>query len=73
MLSVIKESGTQCGFKAAGGIKTVDEAIKYLELTKKIMGSEYINSNTFRFGASNLLNDIIATIENKPQLNNQTY
>ena len=59
MLQVIKQHGGECGFKAAGGIKTVAEAAKYLELTKKILGASYINSHTFRFGASSLLNDVL--------------
>ncbi len=59
MLQVIKQYGGECGFKAAGGIKTVAEATKYLELTQKILGESYINSHTFRFGASSLLNDVL--------------
>ena len=59
MLQVIKQHGGECGFKAAGGVKTVIEAAKYLELTQKILGESYINSHTFRFGASSLLNDIL--------------
>jgi deoxyribose-phosphate aldolase len=59
MLQVIKQHGGECGFKAAGGVKTVAQAAKYLELTQKILGESYINSHTFRFGASSLLNDVL--------------
>ena len=59
MLQVIKQYGGECGFKVAGGIKTVAEATKYLELTQKILGESYINSHTFRFGASSLLNNVL--------------
>ena len=64
MLNVIKNSGKKCGFKAAGGIKTVAEASKYLELTTKIMGPNWINSNTFRLGASSLLSEVINVLAN---------
>ncbi len=64
MLNTIKQYNPNCGFKAAGGIKTVVEAIKYLELTEKIMGSNWITANKFRFGASSLLNDVIAILSN---------
>lgn len=63
MLHVIKSSGKHAGFKAAGGIRTVADAIPYLELANKIMGKDWINANTFRFGASSLLNDVIAILE----------
>lgn len=59
MLNAIKASGKQCGFKAAGGIRTVLEAKAYLDLTSQIMGNNWINSNNFRFGASGLLGDVL--------------
>jgi len=42
------------GFKAAGGIQTPEEAVAYAELAKKILGDNYIDSQTFRIGASRL-------------------
>ena len=59
MLEEIKKSGTNCGFKAAGGVKTYEESIEYLSLAKNIMGDSYINKKTFRFGDSSLLNNLI--------------
>lgn len=74
MLNAIKQLNENCGFKAAGGIKTVHDAIKYLELAEKIMGSNWINSNKFRFGASSLLNDVIATISETQNIaSNSSY
>jgi len=50
------------GFKASGGIRTVEEAEKYLRLVesyfKKDDGGKKISSDRFRIGASGLLNDI---------------
>ncbi|HLX52881.1 MAG TPA: deoxyribose-phosphate aldolase, partial [Aquella sp.] len=59
MLNCIKASGKKCGFKAAGGIKSVIEAAKYLDLTAKIMGDSWITPDNFRFGASSLLGDVM--------------
>jgi deoxyribose-phosphate aldolase len=73
MLQCIKESKKQCGFKAAGGIKTVTEAILYLELTREIMGLEWITAKNFRFGASSLLNDVIASLSGGKTLPNASY
>lgn len=59
MIEEIKNSGTTCGFKAAGGIKTTQEALKYLDVAVGIMGKDFINKKTFRFGASSLLDDLL--------------
>lgn len=42
------------GFKAAGGIREPEEALGYAEMAEKIMGGEYVSSQTFRIGASRL-------------------
>lgn len=64
MLNTIKNNNSKCGFKASGGIKTVTDATKYLDLASQIMGSTWINSHTFRFGASGLLNDVMNILSN---------
>lgn len=60
MLQVIaehyKNTGKLIGFKAAGGISTPEQALPYLELTKKYIGAENANSQFFRIGASRLTN-----------------
>lgn len=65
MLTAIKASGKACGFKAAGGIRDVKEAAKYLDLTAQIMGDAWINANNFRFGASGLLTDVLNVLSGK--------
>lgn len=59
MLEAIKESGKPVGFKASGGVKTVKQAADYLYLAEEIMGEKWVSSNTMRFGASSLLDDIL--------------
>lgn len=63
MLSVINQSGKRVGFKAAGGVKTVADAKGYLALTRAIMGDDYLQADTFRFGASSLLSDVYKVLE----------
>lgn len=63
MLTSIKESGLNIGFKAAGGIKTLEQANDYLVLASKIMGDNWANKDTFRFGASSLLANLLAIIK----------
>ena len=65
MLRAIKDSGRKVGFKAAGGIRDAATAASYLDLTTKIMGEGWISPATFRFGASGVLNDLLAVIEGR--------
>ncbi|MCO5732793.1 deoxyribose-phosphate aldolase [Rhizobium sp. SSA_523] len=62
MLRVIRDSRKKVGFKPAGGISTVSEAELYLRLAETIMGPDWLMPSTFRFGASSLLDDIVAVI-----------
>ena len=47
------------GVKAAGGIRTSKDAIKYLVLVNETVGEEWLTPDFFRFGASALLNDLL--------------
>lgn len=63
MLTVIKEMQPEVhhplGFKPSGGLKTVSDAAGYLYLADQIMGEGWATPETFRFGASGLLNDVL--------------
>lgn len=58
MLGVIKkhyeETGRWVGFKAAGGISTPDEVLKYYHLACRIVGKKQTTNQFFRIGASRL-------------------
>ncbi|MGI9414512.1 MAG: deoxyribose-phosphate aldolase [Hyphomicrobiales bacterium] len=62
MITAIREHGGQAGFKAAGGIRTVADAAAYLAVADDIMGPDWAAPGTFRFGASGLLDDVLATL-----------
>jgi len=53
------QTGTVVGVKVAGGIRTTKDALKYLVLVDETAGSTWLHPNTFRFGASALLNDLL--------------
>ena len=55
MLEVIKESGKDVGFKAAGGVKDAQTADQYMQIARDIMGEDWVDVDHFRFGASSLL------------------
>jgi deoxyribose-phosphate aldolase len=65
MLNAIKDTGETCGFKAAGGVKNAQDVADYLALTQSILSSEWITPAHFRFGASSLLGNLIATLNNQ--------
>lgn len=58
MLDVIAESGGRCGFKAAGGIRTLADAAVYLELAEARLGAGWIDPGHFRIGASALFTEL---------------
>lgn len=72
MIRAIQEfnrlTGRKIGLKPAGGVKTVDDAIKWLTLVKETLGNEYLCPELFRFGASGLLDDIEKNVLCKNQI-----
>ena len=62
MLTAIARSGRPVGFKAAGGIRTTAQAADYLALADRIVGPDWAAPETFRFGASGLLEDLLAKL-----------
>ena len=63
ILETISTAKTKAGFKASGGIKTIEDAKKYLTLAQTIMGNNWVNSQHFRIGASSLLTNLLETIK----------
>ncbi len=63
MLLVIKHIMPQIkrpvGLKVSGGIRDVAQAALYVELADKIMGREWVTADTFRIGASKLVDEMI--------------
>jgi deoxyribose-phosphate aldolase len=58
MLRAIRDSKQKVGFKPAGGISSVNDAVLYLRLAETIMLPNWAMPSTLRFGASSLLDDI---------------
>jgi deoxyribose-phosphate aldolase len=66
LLEVARESGRAVGVKAAGGIRTTADAAAYLALADETMGAGWAAPSTFRFGASGLLDDLLAALGDAP-------
>jgi len=65
MLETLKASRKKAGLKPSGGIRTTADAGLYLALADEIMGEGWATPATFRFGASGLLDDLIARLNGK--------
>ncbi len=59
------KNGVKIGFKAAGGISEVDDAVKYYTIVESVLGKEYLSPALFRIGASRLVNNLLTEIEGK--------
>ena len=66
MCSTIKEyyhkTGRRIGFKPAGGINTVHDALVYYTIVKELLGEEWLNNGLFRLGTSRLANQCLSEI-----------
>jgi deoxyribose-phosphate aldolase len=63
MLEAVRDfreaGGRQVGVKAAGGIRTTKDALRYLVLVNETVGDDWLSPDWFRLGASSLLNDLL--------------
>lgn len=59
------ESGRKVGFKPAGGINTVHDALVYYSIVKEVLGKEWLNNELFRLGTSRLANLLLSDILGK--------
>ena len=69
MCQAIKEyyeqTGNKVGFKPAGGINTVADAVNYYTIVKEVLGEEWLNNSLFRLGTSRLANLLLSDILGK--------
>lgn len=62
LLTAIREADREVGFKAAGGVRSTQDAGDYLRLAERLMGTGWATPEHFRFGASGLLDDLLKTL-----------
>lgn len=59
------ETGIRIGFKPAGGINTVEDALTYYTIVKEVLGKEWLNNRYFRLGTSRLANLLLSSVVGK--------
>lgn len=60
-----EKTGRKVGFKAAGGVRTADDAALYYTIVEQTLGKEWLTPELFRIGASSVANNLISAIEGK--------
>ncbi|MBR4524200.1 MAG: deoxyribose-phosphate aldolase [Bacteroidales bacterium] len=60
-----EKTGRKVGFKAAGGISNDRDALLYYYIGATVLGKEWVDKATFRFGVSRLGNSLMSAIEQK--------
>lgn len=58
-----KQTGIQIGFKPAGGINSVMDAIIYYTIVKEVLGEKWLTNKWFRIGTSRLANMLLSEIK----------
>ena len=56
------ETGIQIGFKPAGGINSVMDAIIYYTIVKEVLGEKWLTNRWFRIGTSRLADMLLSEI-----------
>ena len=66
MCQAIKEyyekTGIQIGFKPAGGLNTVHDALIYYTIVKEVLGERWLTNQWFRLGTSRLANLLLSDV-----------
>lgn len=57
-----EKTGRKIGFKPAGGINSVNDALVYYTIVKEVLGKEWLNNELFRLGTSRLANLLLSDI-----------
>lgn len=69
MCQAIKEyydkTGIRIGFKPAGGLHSVHDAVVYYTIVKEVLGNEWLTNQYLRLGTSRLANLLLSEVEGK--------
>ena len=56
------ETGVMVGFKPAGGINSVMDALIYYTIVKELLGEKWLTNELFRLGTSRLANLLLSEL-----------
>jgi len=58
-----EETGNKIGFKPAGGLNSINDALVYYSIVKEVLGQEWLTNELFRLGTSRLANLLLSDIK----------
>ena len=67
ILGVLSTAERPVGVKAAGGVRSLEDAAAYLAMADRIMGDGWASAETFRFGSSSLLASAVEALDQPRQ------
>jgi deoxyribose-phosphate aldolase len=62
-IAAVAADGRMVGLKPSGGIRSFDDAMAYLDLADEVMGQGWATPATFRYGASGVLDALLAELD----------
>jgi deoxyribose-phosphate aldolase len=62
-IAIAARNGRTVGLKPSGGIRSFDDAMAYLDLADGVMGEGWATPATFRYGASGVLDALLAELD----------
>jgi len=65
LLAVVEEADGRVGIKFSGGIRTTQQAARYLYLVDHFLGSGWTSPDMLRFGATALLDDLLKNLRSE--------
>ena len=60
-----ERTGRRVGFKAAGGVRSAEDAALYYTIVERILGREWLTVDLFRIGASSAANNLLSAIDGR--------
>jgi len=73
-IAAAADNGRTIGLKPSGGIRSFDDAMAYLDLADEAMGRGWATPTTFRYGASGVLDALLAVVEgSEPPASTSAY
>jgi deoxyribose-phosphate aldolase len=63
LLSVIRTAERPVGIKPSGGIRSLQDAVRFLAMADDVMGRNWASPSTFRFGASHLHAELLEVLD----------
>lgn len=63
LLVAVRDCGRPAGVKVSGGIRTVEQAVAYVELAERVLGENAVDARRFRIGASALFEAVLDALD----------